>query len=96
MAADGILYDFGANAGHLEDITGMANAIQEVRQDIQQIFQALGEVYTGEGATALNTAHHEVDNMLDEALNTVVVTQKQAQDQQDAMQAMDRANAAAF
>ncbi|WP_301123804.1 MULTISPECIES: hypothetical protein [Mycolicibacterium] len=96
MADNGILYDFGANAGHLEDITGMANAIQEVRADIQQIFTTLGTVYGGDGATALNQAHHEVDNMLDEALNTVVVTQKQAQDQQDAMQAMDRANAAAF
>ncbi|BBX33103.1 hypothetical protein MMAG44476_07206 [Mycolicibacterium mageritense DSM 44476 = CIP 104973] len=96
MAADGILYNFGANAGHLEDITGMANAIQEVRGDIQSIFQALSTVYEGDGATALNQAHQEVNNMLDEALNTVVNTQKQAQDQQDAMQAMDKANAAAF
>lgn len=96
MAADGILYNFGANAGHLEDITGMANAIQEVRGDIQSIFQALATVYEGDGAAALNQAHQEVNNMLDEALNTVVNTQKQAQDQQDAMQAMDKANAAAF
>ena len=96
MAADGILYNFGANAGHLEDITGMTNAIQEVREDIHTIFTTLAEVYEGDGATALNQAHQEVNNMLDEALNTVVNTQKQAQDQQDAMQAMDKANAAAF
>jgi ElaB/YqjD/DUF883 family membrane-anchored ribosome-binding protein len=96
MAADGILYNFGANAGHLEDITGMTNAIQDVREDIQTIFTTLAEVYEGEGALALNQAHQEVNNMLEEALNTTVNTQKQAQDQQDAMQAMDRANAAAF
>ncbi|WP_396912346.1 hypothetical protein [Mycolicibacterium sp.] len=71
-------------------------AIQEVGADIQSIFQALSTVYEGDGATALNQAHQEVNNMLDEALNTVVNTQKQAQDQQDAMQAMDKANAAAF
>ncbi len=34
--------------------------------------------------------------MLDEAVNTTVNTQKQAQDQQDAMQSLDRANAASF
>ncbi|OKH85599.1 hypothetical protein EB75_19710 [Mycobacterium sp. ST-F2] len=96
MAADGILYNFGANAGHLEDITGMTNAIQEVREDIHTIFTTLAEVYEGDGAAALTQAHQEVNNMLEEALNTTVNTQKQAQDQQDAMQAMDRANAAAF
>ena len=91
-----ILYNFGANAGHLEDITGMAQAIQEVRGDIQTIFQTLAQVYEGEGAIALNQAHQEVNTMLDETLNTSVNTQKQAQDQQDAMQAMDRANAGSF
>jgi uncharacterized protein YukE len=96
MAAEGILYNFGANAGSLDDITGITNAIQEVRGDIQTIFTTLAEVYEGEGAVALNQAHLEVNNMLEEALNTTVNTQKQAQDQQDAMQAMDRANAAAF
>lgn len=94
--SDQILYNFGANAGHLEDITGMANSIQEVREDIQNIFTALSSVYEGDGAAALNQAHQEVNGMLDEALNTVVNTQKQAQDQQDAMAAMDKANASAF
>ena len=74
----------------------MANSIQEVREDIQSIFQALSSVYEGDGAAALNQAHQEVNGMLDEALNTVVNTQKQAQDQQDAMAAMDKANASAF
>ena len=53
-------------------------------------------VYEGEGATALSAAHQKIDGMLDEAVNTTVNTQKQAQDQQDAMQSLDRANAAAF
>jgi uncharacterized protein YukE len=94
--ADNILYNFGANAGSLTDINGMLNNIQEVRQDIGSIFTTLMSVYEGEGATALSAAHQRIDGMLDEAVNTTVNTQKQAQDQQDAMQSLDRANAAAF
>jgi uncharacterized protein YukE len=94
--ADNILYNFGANAGSLSDINGRLNDIQEVRQDISSIFTTLMSVYEGEGAAALSAAHREIDGMLDEAVNTTVNTQKQAQDQQDAMQALDRANAAAF
>lgn len=96
MAGDGIVYDFTSNAQSLDDITGMAQQIEGVRQDIETIFKALGEVYLGDGATALGQAHIEINTMLDEALNSLVTTQKQAQDQQDVMQAMDKANAAAF
>jgi uncharacterized protein YukE len=94
--ADDIHYDFGANAGSLTDINGMLNNIHEVRQDISSIFTTLLSVYEGEGAAALGAAHQKIDGMLEEALNTTVNTQKQAQDQQDAMQALDKANAAAF
>lgn len=93
---DDILYNFGANNSSLEDITGMTNAIQEVRSDIDNIFQTLMSVYEGDGATALNQAHVHLSGMLDEALNNTVNSQKQAQEQQEAMQALDRANAAAF
>jgi uncharacterized protein YukE len=91
-----ILYNFGANAASLQDISGSVNAIQEVRADIEGIFNTLAEVYEGDGAVALNQAHVKVSQMMDEALNNVANTQRQAQDQQDAMQAMDRANASAF
>jgi flagellar hook-basal body complex protein FliE len=91
-----ILYNFGQNANSLGDINGHLNATQEIRGDIDGIFNTLATVYEGEGSMALNQAHIKVSQMLDEALNNVLNTQKQAQDQQDAMQAMDRANAAAF
>lgn len=53
-------------------------------------------MYTGDGAAALDQARIEVNNMMEEALNNVANTQKQAIDQQDAMHAMDRANSLAF
>lgn len=91
-----ILYNFGANNASLEDINGRIQAIQEVRADIDSIFNILASVYEGEGAASLHQAHIRVSTMLDEALNTTANTQQQALDQQAAMQALDRANAAAF
>jgi hypothetical protein len=91
-----ILYNFAQNNASLEDVSGNIQAIQEVRGDIDSIFNTLATVYEGEGALALNQAHIKVSGMMDEALNNVANTQQQAMDQQSAMQAMDRANASAF
>ena len=41
-------------------------------------------------------AHQNLDAMLDDLLNNMSVTQKQAQDQQATMQALDQQNASAF
>jgi hypothetical protein len=91
-----ILYNFGANHSSLEDVNSQLKAIEEVRQDIDSIFTTLMSVYEGEGATSLNQAHVRLSSMLDEAINNTANTQKQAQEQQEVMQALDRANAAAF
>jgi uncharacterized protein YukE len=91
-----ILYNFGSNNASLDDINSRIHDIQEVRGDINSIFNTLATVYEGEGAQALHQAQLKVGAMLDEALNNTANTQKQALDQQAAMQAMDRANAAAF
>jgi uncharacterized protein YukE len=91
-----ILYNFAQNNASLEDVSGNIRAIQDVRADIDSIFNTLASVYEGEGAVALNQAHIKVSGMMDEALNNVANTQQQAMDQQSAMQAMDRANASAF
>lgn len=91
-----ILYNFGANAGSLDDVNSRIRDIQEVRADIDGIFNTLATVYEGEGAESLNVARSNVSDMLDEALNSSANTQRQAQEQQEAMQALDRANAADF
>jgi hypothetical protein len=91
-----ILYNFGANNSSLDDVNSNINAIQEVRSDINNLFSVLATVYEGAGATALNQAHQNIDSMLDDMLNNMAITQKQAADQQAAMQALDNQNAAAF
>jgi uncharacterized protein YukE len=91
-----ILYNFAANNSALTDITGYIQAIGQTREDIDGIFNTLSTVYEGEGAAALNVARTKVSTMLEEVLNDIHRSQQQAQDQQDAMQALDRANAADF
>ncbi|MCV7031009.1 hypothetical protein [Mycobacterium sherrisii] len=91
-----ILYNFASNNSSLDDVTSLVNGIQEVRSDIANLFNVLGTVYEGAGATALSQAHQNLDSMLDDVLNNMAISQKQAQDQQAAMQALDAQNAAAF
>jgi hypothetical protein len=94
--SDQILYNFGANNASLDDVTSLVGGIQEVRSDINSLFNVLSTVYEGAGATALQHAHQGLDSMLDDVLQNMTVTQQQAQDQQAAMHALDNQNAAAF
>ena len=64
-----ILYNFGGNHAHIDDVSANLNAIQEVRQDIDSIFTTLLTVYEGEGAVSLNQAHIRLSTMLDEIIN---------------------------
>jgi hypothetical protein len=91
-----ILYNFASNNSSLDDITSLANGIEEVRQDINRAFNVMGTVYEGQGATALQQSHQSIDGMLGDVLQNVAVTQQQAQEQQQAMQALDAQNAAQF
>jgi uncharacterized protein YukE len=91
-----ILYNFAANNSSIDDIHGNLQAIQEVRSDIDSMFSILATVYEGQGATAMNQAHLKVSALFDDAINNASNTQRQALDQQEAMQALDQANAAAF
>jgi hypothetical protein len=91
-----ILYNFAANNSSLDDVNSNINAIQEVQSDITNLFNVLATVYEGAGAAALNQAHQSINSMLEDMLNNMAITQKQASDQQAAMQALDQQNASAF
>jgi hypothetical protein len=74
----------------------LSNAIAELRQDIGTIFRAVMSTSEGEGATALRQAQIQLSSMLLEALNKHRQHPKHAQEQQEVMQDLDRANAAAL
>jgi uncharacterized protein YukE len=91
-----IFYNFGENHGYLTDIHSSLQAVDEVRNDINSVFETLRTVYEGEGADQLQLARQKFSQAFEECITNSVSLQKFAQDQQDAMQALDKANAAAL
>lgn len=91
-----ISYNFSANNSTIQDVTSLVGGIGEVRDDINNIFGVLYTVYEGAGATALQEAQHSLNGMLEDVLQNMAITQQQAQEQQEAMQALDAQNAAQF
>jgi|SoiMethySBSTD1v2_1073268.scaffolds.fasta_scaffold551337_2 uncharacterized protein YukE len=94
--SDHILYNFEANNSHLDDIHGHMQDIDSIKEDISHIFTTLGQHYEGQGSESLLAAHGQIHSALDEHLNTMMTTHRQAGEQQETMQALDRAHAADF
>ena len=93
---DHILYDFAANDGHLQDISAHMEGINSAKDDIAQVFNALGEVYEGEGAAALQNHHLQIHTALDDHMTNRLAVHRAAGEQQETMQALDRSQAADF
>jgi uncharacterized protein YukE len=93
---DHIFYDFAANDGHLHDIGTHMDGINSAKEDIAHVFNALGEVYEGEGAEALQNHHLHIHNALDDHMSNRLAVHRNAGEQQETMQALDRTQAADF
>lgn len=91
-----IVYHFEANHSAIDGIQGGIQKAEEAKSEIENLFRMLGEVYTGQGQTALQQAHVKVADMMDNCIMDLHNTNRQASDKQDVMQAMDAANAAQF
>jgi hypothetical protein len=91
-----INYNFAQNFTSIGNVTDHLNAVQEVRNDIDSMFKTLSSVYDGAGQAALQDAHIKVSNMIDEALHNMLSTQRAAEESQQLMADLDRANAHDF
>lgn len=91
-----ILYDFAANNALLEEISMQIHNIEEVRADINRVFALLGEVYEGDGATALRAKQSKIDVELEDVLIAEQTAQREALEKQEAMHALDRGHAGAI
>lgn len=91
-----ILYNFAANNSALQDISKGIAALEQANDDINTVFATLATVYTGAGASGLNTQHTVISTKIDDHLTAMRQTQKGAQAHQDDMHALDRHNAAQF
>jgi uncharacterized protein YukE len=89
-------YVFPANYGSLSDIGDLQAGIQSVGDDIQQIYTQLQDAYDGDAATELYRVFNNFTNEINETIQNMAITGKEAQDQQDLMQALDKQNASQF
>ncbi|MDF2583271.1 MAG: hypothetical protein K0R33_1914 [Mycobacterium sp.] len=95
MSFDGsvLKYNFGQNHTHLDGLeSGLADA-RALQTEVDTVFRVLAGVYTGQGAVALQGAHQQIYALMDAAANDMGVGNRHGREQQDLMQALDRANA---
>jgi uncharacterized protein YukE len=91
-----ILYNFAANNSALEDITGNVAAMEQAKDELNDIFNVLSTVYTGQTATDWHARQQALSSQFEGCLADVRRSQTDAQAQQDAMQALDNHNAASM
>jgi hypothetical protein len=91
-----ILYNFAANHSSIDDNQGDLSGITGIHDEINTLFTVLKSVYEGQGADALEAKRIQISQTLDDAVQHATTTEHLARDQQDAMSALDKANAAAF
>jgi uncharacterized protein YukE len=61
-----IYYQYGSNHQALDEIGQALNNVEHLRGDVAQVFGALNDVYTGEAANALQAAHRQLSQQLDQ------------------------------
>ncbi len=94
--SDQILYQYGANYAHLDGIKAALNDAEALRGDVQKVFALLSDIYTGDAATALQTAQQQVLQQMDQLILDMQATQGQAVDRQGETAALDARLAGGF
>lgn len=94
--AELIHYNYGANYEQLEAIKATLNDAAALREDVNQVFTALADVYTGEAAAALHSAHQQVTQQMDGCILECQGTQQAAVDRQGMTASQDHQLAGGF
>jgi hypothetical protein len=85
-----ILYNFEANNGHIEDMSGHLNSIEGIRTDIAHLFNTLLSYYDSDSGQDLTARARQIDQELEGHVNEAKGTQTGASDQQELMHGLDR------
>jgi hypothetical protein len=80
--SDTIFYNYGANYNQLDAIKSALNDAEALRGDVNTVFNALADVYTGTAAGALQAAHQQVSQQMDQLVLDMQGTQGQAVERQ--------------
>ncbi|AFA74304.1 hypothetical protein GPOL_c32900 [Gordonia polyisoprenivorans VH2] len=94
--AQQITYNHGSIDTTLGDQASYLKAANEVRDDINAVFNSLLEIYEGEAATTLQHVKSQIDQQLIDAFNNMNDSTKHAGEQNQMMQALDAKNASLF
>lgn len=91
-----IHYDYGQNYAHLDGIKANLNDTIAFREDVQGVFNALGPIYQGQAATALQAAHHQLSQRIDAVIADLQATHQHGVDRQIVTSSLDHHLAGGF
>jgi hypothetical protein len=94
--SDHIYYNYGANYAQLDGIKASLNDAETLRGDVQTVFNALGEIYMGEAATALQAAHVQISQLMDQLILDMQAVHAQAVERQATTAQLDHQLAGGF
>lgn len=94
--ADFIHYNYGQNYAQLDGIKSHLNDATALREEVHKVFTALADIYQGEAATALHTAHQQTSQAMDQVIGDIHGTHTQAVDRQEITQVHDHQLAGGF
>jgi ATP-dependent Clp protease adapter protein ClpS len=80
--ADTILYGYSSNFAALDALKSVCNDAETLREDVQQVFQALTGVYQGQAADALQQVHMQISGQMDQVILDIQALLQQAVERQ--------------
>ncbi|WKG03104.1 hypothetical protein [Mycolicibacterium sp. HK-90] len=96
MDMSNINYQYAANNSSLDDIQGMTNNAQAMRDEVNQVFTALQGVYEGEAAAMLFQKQTQILEQMDAILNEITQTRSGGNQSQEDAAALDAHLAGGF
>ena len=88
--SDTIYYNYGANLATLDTLRAAANDAETLRTDVHAVFNALAGVYQGQAADALQQAHVQVTQQMEQVITDIHGLLAQAVERQYITQAQDQ------
>ena len=93
---DMIHYGYANNYASLDDIQGATNDAQAMREEVNQVFAQLYEIYTGDAATALQQKQNQILQQMDAVLIEITQTRQGGNQSQEDAAALDAHLAGGF
>lgn len=94
--SDTIYYGYGQNLATLDMLKATVNDVETLREDVRQVFTALTGIYQGQAADALQIAHMQISQQMEQIHLDIQGLVQQAVERQYITQAQDQALSQGF